>query len=273
MEAATPTRAARKAESNSTLRVLARVGFAANGVVHVLIGAIVFVIALGGKGESDQAGAFKAIASVPLGTIALWVLAIALCALGIWHALEGILARNPADDSKGLAKKWGRRISEWGQAFIFIALGVVAIAVALGAHVDSEESAETASRGILLLPGGPILLGILGLGISIGGISFVVMGVLRSFTKKLSIPTSPLGRVVTTLGVTGFIAKGVALVIVGLLMMLAGATVDASTAGGLDGAIQALLNVTFGPFLVGLVGIGFLAYGMFCIFRARYARL
>lgn len=273
MGTAAPKRAARKAESSSILRVLARGGFAANGVVHLLIGAIVIVIAFGGKGDSDQAGAFTAIASAPLGFIALWVLAVALCALGIWHALEGILARNTTDDSTGLAKKWGRRISEWAQAFIFIALGVVATAVALGARVDSEESAETVSRGILVLPGGPVVLGIVGLGIGIGGVSFVVMGVLRSFTKKLSIPSGALGTVVTALGVIGFIAKGVALVIIGFLMVLAAATVDASTAGGLDGAIHALLGVAFGPLLVCLVGIGFIAYGVFCILRARYARL
>src|SRR5690606_33043358 len=117
------------------------------------------------------------------------LLAVALCALGVWQVLEGILARNTAGAPRGLAKKWGRRISAWGQAFVFIALGVVAAAVALGARVDSEESAETASQGILLLPGGPVMLGLLGLGIGVGGISFVVMGLLGSVKKRLSIPS------------------------------------------------------------------------------------
>jgi Domain of Unknown Function (DUF1206) len=273
MEAAAPKRAARKAESNSTLRVLARIGYAANGLVHLLIGVIVIIIAFGGDGESDQSGAFMAIASTPFGFIALWALAIALCALGIWHVLEGVLARDPDGDAKGSAKKWGRRISEWSQSLIFIVLGVVAGAVALGARVDSEESAETASRGVLSLPGGPAILGLLGVGIGIGGISFMVMGALRSFKKKLSMPASPVGDVMTILGVIGFIAKGVALTIVGLLMVVAAAKVDASTTGGLDGAIRALLHVAYGPLLVGLVGIGFIAYGVFCFFRARYARL
>src|SRR5690606_34268267 len=104
-------------------------------------------------------------------------------------------------------------------------------------------------------------------------ISFIVMGVLGSFKKKLSIPSGRVGSLVTVLGVFGFIAKGVALVIVGILLVLAAVKVDASTAGGLDGAIQSLLDVTYGSFLVCLVGVGFVAYGMFCIFRARYARL
>ena len=50
-------------------------------------------------------------------------------------------------------------------------------------------------------------------------------------------------------------------------------TVDPAAAGGLDGAIDALLGVVGGPFLVGFVGAGFVAYGVFCFFRARYAKL
>ena len=80
--------AARKAESSRTFRVAARSGFAANGFVHVLIGVLILVVAFGGDGETDQAGAFKAVAAAPAGFLALWVLAIALVALGVFHALE-----------------------------------------------------------------------------------------------------------------------------------------------------------------------------------------
>lgn len=266
-------RAARKAESSSTLRVMARVGYAANGAVHLLIGVIIIVIAFGGHGDSDQSGAFQAIAAAPLGFIALWVLAVALGALGVWHALEGVLARNASSDAQGAARKWGRRSSEWGQAIVFIALGIVAGAVALGAEVDSERSAETASRGVLMLPGGPIVLSVIGTGIGIAGISFIGMGALRRFKNKLSAPSNPLGDVVTVLGVVGFIAKGVALTIVGTLAIVAAVQFDTSTAGGLDGAVQALLRVPYGPLLVLLVGVGFIAYGVFGLFRTRYARL
>jgi hypothetical protein len=266
-------RAARSAESSTPLRVLARAGFAANGVVHLLIGVIVLAIAVGGDGETDQAGAFKAIASAPLGFAALWVLAVALWALGAWHVVEGVLARDPDGGPKGQAKKWGVRASEWGQAVVFVALGVLAASVALGARPDSEETAEGASRSVLAIPGGPIVLGIVGLGIGAGGVAFVVMGIMRSFEKKMTIPSGPVGDGVKALGIVGFIAKGVALGIVGVLLIVAAVRVDPSAAGGLDAAIETLLGLAFGPWLVGAVGIGFLAYGVFCIFRARYARL
>ena len=84
--------AARTAESTPTVRLLARAGFVANGVVHILVGILVLVVAFGGESESDQAGAFKAIAAAPLGFALLWILAAALWALALWHILDGILA-------------------------------------------------------------------------------------------------------------------------------------------------------------------------------------
>ncbi len=71
----------------------------------------------------------------------------------------------------------------------------------------------------------------------------------------------------------GFLAKGVALVIVGVLLTVAAITVEPDTAGGLDGAVAAVIALPAGPFLACLVGLGFLSYGVFTIFRARYARL
>lgn len=273
MDAADTKRVARKAEASPTVRRLARAGYAANGVVHVLIGIIVLVIASGGDASSDQGGALRAIASAPLGFVALWALAICLWALGTWHFFEGLLARDLHGDTAGLAKKWGRRVSEFGQAVVFVSLGTIAASVALGAQADSEAAAEGASREVLSVPGGSFVLGLVGVGIGIGGIAFVVMGVLRSFRKKMSIPSGALGAAVTALGVAGFSAKGVALTIVGALLIVAAVQGDAGAAGGLDGAIEALLGVAHGPLLVGGVGAGFIAYGVFCGARARFATL
>lgn len=260
--------AARKAESSRAFRWLARAGYAANGFVHVLIGAFVLVVAFGGRGETDQAGAFKAVATAPAGVLALWALAAALLALGVYHLLDGILAW-----SGHAARKWGRRVSEWGQALCFLVLGLLASSIALGARPDADQSAEQASRGLLSIPGGPLALGLIGLGIGIGGISFIVMGFRRSFEKRMAIPSTPLGTGVKGLGVIGFIAKGVALLILAILLLVAAIKIEPDAAGGLDAAIDALLGQPYGPVLVAGIGGGVIAYGVFCFFRARYARL
>lgn len=273
MDSAAPKRVAREAEQSTPFRVLARAGFAANGVVHILIGVIALIVAFGGDGDTDQSGAFMAISGAPLGFVVLWVIAITLCALGLWQLFDGILTRSTSETPPGLAVKWGRRIAAWGQAAIFIALGLIAASVALGARIDAEESAEDASRGLLSIPGGPIVLALVGLGIGIGGIAFIVMGLRRSFRAKITIPHHGIGRGIAGLGVVGFVAKGVALVILGVLLIVAALKTDADTAGGLDGALRALLVLAYGPWLLGAVGIGFIAYGVFCLFRARFARL
>jgi hypothetical protein len=273
VDSSAPKRAAREVQSHRPFRWAARAGYAANGVVHILIGVLAVVVAFGGDGDTDQSGALMAIAAAPLGFVVLWALAVTLCALGLWHALEGILVRKHTDDAPGGAKKWGARIGEWGQAVIFIGLGLISAAVAMGGRVDAENAAEDASRGVLQVPGGSIALGLAGIGIGIGGIVFVVMGVKRSFRNKVDIPEQGIGRGVAGLGVIGFVAKGIALLIIGVLLVIAAVTTDADVAGALDGALRALLSLAYGPWLVGAVGVGLIAYGIFCLFRAPYARL
>ena len=58
----------------------------------------------------------------------------------------------------------------------------------------------------------------------------------------------------------------------GLLLVVAAVRTDPDAAGGLDGAVHALLALPSGPWLAGIVGAGLIAYGLFCFFRARYAR-
>jgi len=264
---------AREAESNSVFEVLARAGYVANALIHALIGVIVLVIASGGKGEGDQAGAMKAVAGAPAGFVVLWLIAIGLCALGVWHAAEGLLARDRSDDTEGAVRKWGRRLAEWGQAVVFLVLGLISAAVAVGARPNADQTAEDASRELLRIPGGSIVLAVIGLAIGIAGVVFVVMGAGRSFSARMRIPDGALGRWVTALGILGFVAKGVALTTLGVLVIVAAFVTDAQAAGSLDGAIDAILALPLGPALAWTIGIGFFAYAAFTIARARFARM
>jgi hypothetical protein len=264
---------ARDATSSSVFEGVARAGYVANAIIHALIGVIVLVLASGGKGEGDQAGAMKAVAGAPAGFVVLWLIAIGLCALGVWHAAEGLLSRDRSGDTKGAAGKWGRRLAEWGQALVFLVLGLISAAVAIGARPDADQTAEDASRELLRIPGGAIVLASVGLAIGIAGIVFVVMGVRRSFRTRMDIPEGKLGRWVALLGVVGFAAKGVALIALGVLVIFSALVTDADAAGSLDGAIDALLALPLGPALAWTIGIGFFAYAAFTIARARFARM
>jgi len=260
--------AARSAEDTPQLRVLARGGYVASGVIHLIIGGIALVLASSGHGESDQAGALTAIASAPLGFAALWAVAVLLWALGIYHGVHGLALR-----IERAPERWRRRIAEWAQAALFIGMGVIAAVVAVGGRPDPDSSAREASRGLLTFPGGPVLLGLVGAGFVVGGAAWVVMGVRRSFRRRVSLPEGPAGVVIAGIGVVGFVIKGIAFAVIGALLIVAAVKRDPHAAGGLDAAVETLRALPFGGALVAVMGVGFAAYGIFCVFRARYADL
>ncbi|CDK01389.1 conserved membrane hypothetical protein [Microbacterium sp. C448] len=268
MDTAAPKRVVREATQAPWFRALARLGYVSSGVVHGLIGLIALIVAFGGDAATDQTGALRAIAALPLGFTLLWIIAAGFFALAVWKIAEGLLVRG----DNGL-KRWGARVGQWGQAVVFATFATVAGAIAFGARLSSERAAEQLSRGVLEIPGGIFLLIAVGVGVGVTGISFLSMGVRRSYRSQVSVPDGSLGRLVDTLGIVGFIAKGVALVAIAVLLVVAAVRNEARTAGGLDGALGALLDLAFGPLLVGIIGIGFIAYGLFCFFRARYARM
>lgn len=260
-------RVARTVESSSVFEKAARAGFAAAGVIHLLVGVLALVIVFGGKTDSSQSGALKAIAGAPAGFVLLWVLAVALWCLAVWEGFAGVLVRGDRPH------RWGRRLTEWGRGVVFLVLGGIAASVALGAKPDSNRSAEEVSGHLISLPGGVFVLGAIGIGIGAAGVTFVVIGIRRGFRKRMSLPHGRLGTMITVLGAVGYLAKGAALVTVGVLVLVAAVKVDPKAAGGLDSAMSALLALPAGPFLTAAVGVGFIIYGVFGFFRARYADL
>lgn len=260
--------AAERAEQHPSFRVAARCGHLANGLVHGIIGVFALMLAWTGSGQSDQSQAFQTIAEAPFGAFALWLLAAVLGALGIYYAINGFSIR--ISDTK---QRWSWRVAEWGRAVIYIVLGSIAGKFAAGSRSDGEDSAEQASGGLLQVPGGPFLLGAAGLAIGIAGIVFVVIGVRRGFRKRVQLPKGPAGRAIEALGAFGYVAKGASLGVVGGLVITAAIKQDPDAAGALDAAIRLLKDLPAGTAIVTAMGVGFLAYAVFCAFRARYDKL
>jgi hypothetical protein len=260
--------AARDAEANPAFRIAARAGYVANGVLHLLVGILVLAVGFGASEDSDQTGAFRALAAFPLGAGALWALAVGLVALGAWHLLQAVAPRGLSG-----VRRAARIAAEAPQGLVFLVIGILSASVALGARPHAEETAEDLSRTVLTLPVGGFVLGAAGVVVAAVGVGFVWMGIRRSFHGKVRLPDGPRGHALSVLGIVGFVAKGIALGTVGVLLVVAAVKVEPDTAGGLDGAVSALIALPAGPLVAGLVGCGFLAYGVFTIFRARYARL
>jgi hypothetical protein len=274
-------RAARDVSQSTAFRVLARSGYAVNGLLHILIGGIAISVAVsgraaangsssggGGGGEADQSGALRQLAETPGGLVVLWLAVVALFALGIWQIVQVVLVSNP--DAK---KKWGRRASEAGKAVVYLVLGSTALIFALGGSTSSSDTSQTMSARILSTPGGVFLLVAIGLAVLGTGIGFVSIGIRRTFRKLITVPPGAAGRAVVVLGVVGYIAQGFALGVLGVLFVVAAVTYDPEKAAGLDGALRSLAELPYGVAILIAVGVGLIAYGVFLFARARVARL
>lgn len=261
-------RAASSIGDNPIIKILARTGFAASALVHVMLGVLAIRVAVNGQGQSDQSGALAEIAKFPGGVILLWVVVVGLFALGLWLIVQAVLGIGSHSD-----KRWVRSLIPAGKAVAYIALGATAMSFARGGSSSSSDSTQQASADVLALPGGPIILAAAGvIAAGIGGY-FIYKGAAKKFIDDLDVPSGTAGRVVVTAGIVGYIAKGVAIVVAGILFVVAAVTVDPGSATGLDGALKALAALPFGTVILVAVGAGLIAYGLYTFVRARYARL
>jgi len=263
-----PKQAASAAQQSNVLETIARIGYVVLGIVHAVIGGIAISVATGGGGEADQGGAMEQIRNAPLGVLLLWVIALGLTALAIWQITEAIVERNP--DTK---KKWGYRAKYIGTAIVYFAIAWTAFTYAMGGNSDSSGQTQTFSAQLMATPGGVFLIGFIGLVVAAIGVAFIIRGFTKAFEKRLNIPAGNTGRGIVMFGMVGYVAKGIAVAITGILFIVAAFTHDPATAGGLDAALHALAALPMGTVILWIIGAGLIIYGIFCFFRARYAKM
>ncbi len=264
--------AAYQATNSGALEILARVGFAVSGLLHLLIGVTVLRLASGGGGSADVSGAVAELASQPAGPLLLWSSFAACAALALWQVSDAIFdyGQLPTKD------KTLKKLKAAGQAVIYAGLATTLFSFAVGTGSGSDSSSKTSdlTATVLAAPAGVVLLVAVGLGISVGGVIYAVSGIRKSFAKHLVLPSRATPRkAVIALGVTGYVAKGAVLLLTGILVAVAALGSNPEESTGLDGGLKALQDQPYGSYLLAAVGLGLLSYGVFLMVRARLAKM
>lgn len=254
--------AAASAEDHPAADWVTTAGQFANGLVHVMIGVLAFGIAFGAGGSADQSGAMRALQQTPFGGIALWAVGIAMVALAV-HAVVSAIAASRSDGKEAVGNA--------GRAIAYAAVGSTALVYAVGGSSDGEQSTESLTSTLMGNPLGLLLVGAIGLVVAGIGLYFLVKGVRQKFRKEVA-PPRRFRRLVGVLGTTGYVAKGVAVIVVGALFVMAAVQHDAEEAGGLDGALQSLTTVPGGVIVLIGIAVGLLLYGAYCFARGAWPR-
>lgn len=250
------------------MRAVGRVGLVAYGAVHLLIAVLAVQVALGGGGQADKSGALAAIAATGPGVVLLWVIVVGLAALVVWQLAEAV---------------WGHRDQPPGRRVLRIAINVAEAAIfgALGwsaakaAATGGQPSSGGSDAGALFaLPGGRLLVGLLGIGVlALAGYA-VYRGVTAAFLRELDLRGAGLRRsfLVTRIGRAGWVALGVAYGSIGVLLVVAAVRFDPAQPVGLDAGLKTLGAQPFGQALLVLLALGVALFGVHCFFDARYRK-
>ncbi|MFI7607234.1 DUF1206 domain-containing protein [Micromonospora sp. NPDC049366] len=263
--------AARTADSR-WLELLARAGFIGYGIVHLLFAWLALQIAFGKSADDgDQSGALRTLAAQPLGKFLVIATAVGLVAMAIWQALEAAAGHRA---ERGRERTW-ERVASAGRTVVYLYFAWTAYKVFSDAKSNSADQQEALTGQAMHSSGGRWLVGLAGLVLAAIGVGLVVYGLIKRFEKHLkTTEMSPrTRRLARRLGIAGYVAKGVAYAIAGVLVIVAAVTYDPEKARGLDAALRTLREQSYGGLLLTLVALGIAAFGAFCFLQSRYRKV
>ncbi|MBP7146545.1 MAG: DUF1206 domain-containing protein [Acidobacteria bacterium] len=247
----------------------ARLGWSTKGVLYVLLGAFALRAALGYARAKGSTGAIHEIGRQPFGRTLLFVIAAGLAAYALWRLADAFRARRASAAKR--VRAWAADI---GSGAIHAGLTVTAIKTALGAPSGSDHSEQALTGQLLAQPLGQFLVGACGLIVLGVAVSQFWRAASASFmrqydTAAMRIEERTWARRIGRLGLT---ARGVVFALIGAFLLMAAWTANPREAAGFASSLDSIANNPSGPWLLALVALGLVAYGLHCFWEARYRR-
>ncbi|TCJ99501.1 DUF1206 domain-containing protein [Nocardia alba] len=262
-------RAPRRSAGSGALESVARFGFVARGIAYIVIGILAFLLAIGtAEHEPDAGGALAAIAAKPLGYLLLWILVLGFAALAVWRAVQVAGAR---------------RTYSGGHRTYAVISGIV-YALAFWATLrfvmhgrtptPSDAVARDLTGRILSWEGGQVVVLAIGAAILVFGFWQAARGLRLDFAAGLRMGwmTHGMREAAIWLGRVGYLARGVIVIAIGFAAMVAAVNYDATAAKGVDAVLHDFAGSPFGPWLLMLIALGLIAFGVLSFLEAKHRR-
>jgi hypothetical protein len=250
---------------------LSRAGFVARGLIYGIIGVLALKLAFGHGGKlTNQQGALHTVAHQPFGKLLLTLVAIGLGGYSLWRLVRAAIGHGPEGSDSGF-----ERLAALASGLSYGAMCVLAIEILMGAGGGNAASPKKATAGVFGWPAGTWIVGLVGV---------VLVGVAlyqgyRGVTKKF-LDDSKTGEMtprtrewISRLGTIGHLARMVVFGLVGIFLIKAAVDYNPSAAVGLDGALAKIVHRSYGPYLLGIVAAGLVAFALYSLSDARYRRI
>jgi hypothetical protein len=268
-------RATQKAAFSPFAEALMRLGFGVRGLIYFTMGLLTLDFTLGkGGAPSDPQGAIAAIGAQPAGQFLLWVVLVGLASYALWGVIRAVFdPLHKGHDLKGLITRAGFMVSAASYAFLIVPTYHTITGAGRAAQNGGSNTLSLAA--IMTTPGGRWLVGLAGLAVIVVGLAQVTQGFNASFDRQFKVYLMTVNEVklATQLGRLGTATRGFIFALTGGLIFLAAYQYKPDQPVGINATLTILLQQAYGVWLLGIVALGLIAFGIYSLLCGVWFRL
>lgn len=253
-----------------TLVLLARSGYAARGVIYLIMGIFALLAARDSARPKDSHGTLMEVLTHPLGDVLVGLVVIGLLAFAGWRVVQAV--RDVDHHGTGL-KGVTIRAGLLAGGMVNGALALFALGLLVGKSKSSGGGDQTRDLLAHLLSWEysnllVYLIALVPLGV---GIAHIIKGWKASFEKYFEAHEAM--QYVRPVSRFGLIARGVVFIEISLLLLVSGSSYQAMDPPGVKEALAALQNLPAGGVLLMLMALGLIAFSVYSFAEAVWRKI
>jgi len=253
---------------DNTMKKVARAGYAAKGMVYAITGMLAFSAAAGMGGSAEgKLGVLKFLQDQPFGNVLLGILGLGLLCYAVWRLFQSIKdPENIGSETKDKAKRVGFFFS----GLVYLGLAVYAVYKIVGNGSGGNSQSSYLPTDYL-----DVLFYLVAIGLAIKAVFQLVKVLKGDFLRKFRLNTYSninTRNTIKRLGYSGLTARAIVIGIVSYFFFRAADTAQQSDIKGTSEAFSFLRQNSQGPWLVGLVALGLVSYGLYMFTMAKYRK-
>lgn len=255
------------ASIDKPIQIIASIGYAARGVIYLIVSFFAGYAAIGSGTVKDSSGALQSLLGSSLGTLLLVVIAAGLICYAVWRFVQSILDGDEHGYGlKAVIVRSGLLIS----ALTHTILAVTILSwLIIGASSDGSDAAKSWSKALMSYPGGVYLVFAIGIAVAGAGIAHLIKGWQSGFEKWFDMHSRFLQNIGPVFQI-GLMVRGIIFVLIGGFFGLAAFRNHADSAKGFKDTLEMIANQPYGPYLLAAIAVGLFAFAMYSLAQAIY---
>ena len=251
------------------IKPMARIGYAARGLVYLVIGWLTFLSGIGSGGETtDSEGAVQTLMASGPGTVIAVALIFGLLSYAIWRFLQaGLDPDDHGTSAKGVVVRLGLAAS----GITYLGLTAYTFSIWRGSSSESDNAGALAQWVTGVIGSTAAAFALAAILAGVGGAHFF-RAWKRSYERYLDLDQEAMTRV-APVAMAGLFARGAIFFVLAILLFYRGTIAGDGGRPGTEDALNFINGLPFGNILLVLTGIGLIAYAIYSFVQSAWRKV